>query len=176
MTDYSYLKTKLFDKAREDCPESKAVYQHICWEAANLIGDLEQRVADLEHELGKVESQFFTCNQLYDEQAKRIAELEAQNEKWGKVGLHYQAEWNMALVRIEELEHQLKVECDTYLWKRKLMSRRIAFLQGWMKKLFKYGSSPEARRNQMTMTTEIPDTLMREGEDLLLETSASGEG
>jgi hypothetical protein len=144
----SDLTEKLFQKAREDCPESKAVYQHICWEAANLIGDLEQRVADLEHELGKVESQFFTCNQLYDEQAKRI----------------------------EELEHQLKVECDTYLWKRKLMSRRIAFLQGWMKKLFQYGSSPEARRNQMTMTTEIPDYLMREGEDLLLETSAPGEG
>ena len=69
--------------------------------------------------------------------------------------------------RISELEHQLKVECDTYLWKRKLMSRRIAFLQGWMKKLFKYGSSPEARRNQMTMTTEIPDSLIREGEDIL---------
>jgi hypothetical protein len=56
------------------------------------------------------------------------------------------------------------------------MSRRIASLQGWMKKLFKYGSSPDARRNQMTMTTEIPDILMREGEDLLLETSASEEG
>jgi hypothetical protein len=75
--------------------------------------------------------------------------------------------------RIRELEHQLKVECDTYLWKRKLMSRRIAFLQGWMKKLFQYASSPEAIRNQMTMTTEIPDYLMREGEDLLLETSYS---
>jgi len=75
--------------------------------------------------------------------------------------------------RIAELEHQLKIECDTYLWKRKLMSRRIASLQGWMKKLFQYGSSPEARRNEMTMTTEIPDTLMREGEDLLLETSYS---
>jgi len=73
--------------------------------------------------------------------------------------------------RIRELEHQLKVECDTYLWKRKLMSRRIAFLQGWMKKLFEYYSSPDARRNQMTMTTEIPDCLMREGEDLLFETS-----
>jgi len=75
--------------------------------------------------------------------------------------------------RIAELEKQLKVECDTYLWKRKLMSRRIAFLQGWMKKLFQYASSPEAIRNQMTMTTEIPDCLMREGEDLLLETSYS---
>jgi hypothetical protein len=71
--------------------------------------------------------------------------------------------------RIAELEHQLKVECDTYLWNRKLMSRRIASLQGWMKKLFKYGSSSEAIRNQMTMTTEIPDTLMREGEDILIE-------
>jgi hypothetical protein len=71
--------------------------------------------------------------------------------------------------RIRELEHQLKVECDTYLWKRKLMSRRIASLQYWMKKLFKYGSSPEAKRNQMTMTTEIPDYLMREGEDILLD-------
>ena len=72
----SDLTEKLFQKAREDCPESKAVYQHICWEAANLIGDLEQRVADLEHELGKVESQFFTCNQLYDEQAKQIEKLD----------------------------------------------------------------------------------------------------
>jgi len=71
--------------------------------------------------------------------------------------------------RIAELEHQLKVECDAFLWKRKLMSRRIAFLQGWMKKLFQYGSSPEAKRNQMTMTTEIPDYLMREGEDILLD-------
>jgi hypothetical protein len=71
--------------------------------------------------------------------------------------------------RIKELEHQLKVECDAYLWKRKLMSRRIASLQYWMKKLFQYGSSPEAKRNQMTMTTEIPDYLMREGEDILLD-------
>jgi hypothetical protein len=69
--------------------------------------------------------------------------------------------------RIAGLEHQLKVECDAYLWKRKLMSRRIASLQYWMKKLFQYGSSPEAKRNQMTMTTEIPDYLMREGEDIL---------
>ena len=52
-------------------------------------------------------------------------------------------------------------------------AKRIASLQGWMKKLFQYGSSPEAIRNQMTMTTEIPDTLMREGEDILLETPAS---
>jgi hypothetical protein len=80
-----------------------------------------------------------------------------------------QAKLEMARGRIVELEHQLKVECDTYLWNRKLMSRRIASLQGWMKKLFKYGSSSEAIRNQMTMTTEIPDTLMREGEDILIE-------
>ena len=33
--------------------------------------------------------------------------------------------------------------------------------------LFKYGSSPEARRNELTMTTEIPDSLIREGEDIL---------
>ena len=70
--------------------------------------------------------------------------------------------------RIAELEHQLKVECDTYLWNRKRMSRRIAMLEYWMEKWFKYGSSPEARRNQMTMTTEIPDCLMREGEDGVL--------
>jgi len=71
--------------------------------------------------------------------------------------------------RIAGLEHELKVECDAYLWKRKLMSRRVASLQYWMKKLFQYGSSPEAKRNQMTMTTEIPDYLMREGEDILLD-------
>ena len=69
--------------------------------------------------------------------------------------------------RIAELEHQMKFECDTFLWKRKQMSRRIAFLEGWMEKLFKYGSSPEARRNELTMTTEIPDYLLREGEDIL---------
>ena len=78
--------------------------------------------------------------------------------------------------RIAELEHQLKVECDTYLWKRKRMSRRIAMLEYWMEKLFKYGSSPEARRNELTMTTEIPDYLIREGEDVLLETPASENG
>jgi hypothetical protein len=75
--------------------------------------------------------------------------------------------------RIEELEHQLKFECDAYLWKRKLMSRRIAFLQGWMTELFKYVSSQDAKRNQMTMTTEIPDYLIRAGEDILSQTSAS---
>jgi len=71
--------------------------------------------------------------------------------------------------RIEELEHQLKFECDTYLWERKRMSRRIAFLEYWMEKLFKFCSSPEARRNELTMTTEIPDSLIREGEDILLD-------
>jgi hypothetical protein len=78
--------------------------------------------------------------------------------------------------RIEELGHQLKVECDTYLWNRKRMSRRIAMLEYWMERLFKYGSSPGAQRNQMTMTTEIPDYLMREGEDILLQTPASENG
>ena len=73
--------------------------------------------------------------------------------------------------RIAELEHQLKVECDAYLWNRKRMSRHIAMLEYWMEKLFKYGSSPEAIRNQMTMTTEIPDYLIREGEDILNQTS-----
>jgi hypothetical protein len=99
----------------------------------------------------------------------RINTLELNNSE-------LQAKLQVAQGRIAELEHQLKVECDAYLWKRKLMSRRIAFLQGWMKKLFKYGSLPDARRNQMTMTTEIPDTLMREGEDLLLETPALENG
>jgi len=47
------------------------------------------------------------------------------------------------------------------------MSRRIAFLEYWMERLFKFGSSPEARRNHLTMTTEIPDYLIREGEDIL---------
>ena len=69
--------------------------------------------------------------------------------------------------RIAELEHQMKVECDTYLWNRKRMSRRIAFLEYWMERLFKYGSSPEARRNELTMATEIPDYLIKEGEDIL---------
>ena len=69
--------------------------------------------------------------------------------------------------RIAELEHQMKFECDTYLWNRKRMSRRIALLEYWMEKVFKYGSLPEARRNELTMATEIPDSLMREGEDIL---------
>jgi len=71
--------------------------------------------------------------------------------------------------RIEELEHQMKFECDTYLWNRKRMSRRIAMLEYWMEKLFKFCSSPEAQRNHLTMTTEIPDLLMREGKDILLD-------
>ena len=71
------------------------------------------------------------------------------------------------LTRIRELEHQLKVECDTYLWERKRMSRRIAFLEYWMEKLFKFCSSPEAQRNHITMATEIPDYLIMEGEDIL---------
>jgi len=71
--------------------------------------------------------------------------------------------------RIANLEHQMKVECDTFLWNRKRMSRHIAMLEYWMEKLFKFCSSPEARRNQMTMTTttEIPDSLIKEGEDIL---------
>ena len=69
--------------------------------------------------------------------------------------------------RIAELEHQLKVECDTYLWNRKRMSRRIAMLEYWMERLFKFCSSPEAKRNHLTMTTEIPDSLIREGKDIL---------
>jgi septal ring factor EnvC (AmiA/AmiB activator) len=98
----SDLTEKLFQKAREDCPESKAVYQHICWEAANLIGDLEQRVADLEHELGKVESQFFTCNQLYNEQAKRI-------EKLDDTRIEYIGMINKLVDEREELKKVLKV-------------------------------------------------------------------
>ena len=69
--------------------------------------------------------------------------------------------------RIAELEHQMKVECDTYLWNRKRISRRIALLEYWMERLLKYGSSSEARRNELTMATEIPDLLMRDGEDIL---------
>ena len=98
----SDLTEKLFQKAREDCPESKAVYRHICWEAANLIGDLEQRVADLEHELGKVESQFFTCNQLYDEQAKQI-------EKLDDTRIEYIGMINKLVDEREELKKVLKV-------------------------------------------------------------------
>jgi septal ring factor EnvC (AmiA/AmiB activator) len=98
----SDLTEKLFQKAREDCPESKAVYQHICWEAANLIGDLEQRIADLEHELGKVESQFFTCNQLYDEQAKQI-------EKLDDTRIEYIGMINKLVDEREELKKVLKV-------------------------------------------------------------------
>ena len=70
--------------------------------------------------------------------------------------------------RIAALEHQLRFECDTFLWKRKQMSRRIAMLEYWMEKLFKFCSSPEAQRNHLTMTTEIPDLLMREGKHILL--------
>jgi hypothetical protein len=69
--------------------------------------------------------------------------------------------------QIAELEHQMKVECDTFLWNRKRMSRHIAMLEYWMEKLFKFCSSPEARRNHMTMATEIPDYLIMEGEDIL---------
>jgi chromosome segregation ATPase len=94
--------------------------------------------------------------QIFVRAADRIAELEAALKP-----IEAQAK------RIAELEHQLKVECDTYLWNRKRMSRRIALLEYWMEKLFKYGSSPEAIRNELTMMTEIPDHLIREGEDIL---------
>jgi hypothetical protein len=113
-------------------------------------------------------------------QAKRIEELETEKQF---ILIENERRWEECIPkfhkmeqRTKELEHQLRVECDTYLWKRKLMSRRIAMLEYWMEKLFKYGSSPEARRNQMTMTTEIPDYLMREGEDILLQTPASENG
>ena len=69
--------------------------------------------------------------------------------------------------RIANLEHQMKVECDTFLWNRKRMSRHIAMLEYWMEKLFKFCSSPEAQRNHLTMATEIPDYLIMEGEDIL---------
>ena len=93
---------------------------------------------------------------------KRIAELEIELAKW--VQFWRDKDNASSQARITELEHQLKVECDTYLWKRKIMSRRIALLGGWMEKLFKYA---DANRNQLTMTTEIPDTLMQEGIDYL---------
>ena len=68
---------------------------------------------------------------------------------------------------IKEIEAYRNRELDFFLFKKKQMSRRIALLQGWMKKLFDYANSPHTKRNQFTMTTEIPDTLMREGEDYL---------
>jgi len=77
--------------------------------------------------------------------------------------------------RIDELEHQLRVECDTYLWNRKRMSRRIALLEYWMERLFKYVSSQEAKRNHLTMATEIPDYLMLEGEGILHHLAADWE-
>ena len=66
--------------------------------------------------------------------------------------------------RIAELEAFRKKELDFYLLEKKQMSRRIALLSFWMKKIFKYA---DANRNQLTMTTEIPDTLIREGMDYL---------
>jgi len=113
-------------------------------------------------------------------QAKRIAELEAEKQF---ILIENERRWEECIPkfhkmeqRTQELEHQLKVECDTYLWNRKRMSRRIAFLQGWMKELFKYASSQDAKRNQMTMMTEIPDYLIRAGEDVLLQTHTSDNG
>jgi hypothetical protein len=110
---------------------------------------------------------------LCQEAANAIEALQMELAKLEVHCLYVDAGSKVDTHRIKELEHQLKVECDTYLWKRKLMSRRIAFLQGWMKELFKYVSSQDAKRNQMTMTTEIPDYLIRAGEDILSQTSAS---
>lgn len=70
---------------------------------------------------------------------------------------------------LQEADALRKKELDFYLWDKKRLSRRIASLQYWMEKLFKYASSPDAKRNHFTMTTEIPDCLMREGEDILIE-------
>ena len=104
---------------------------------------------------------------------KKIHDIHNTIEEMVKHTQELSKDLKTAQDKIAELEHQMKVECDTYLWNRKRMSRRIALLEYWMKRLFKYGSSPEARRNELTMTTEIPDSLIREGEDLLLETPAS---
>ena len=107
------------------------------------------------------------CIHYFDRTAYAIEELQKKLAKLEVNLLYMETAAKNDSHKIEQLEHQLKFECDTYLWERKLMSRRIALLQYWMERLFKYGSSPEARRNELTMTTEIPDSLIREGEDIL---------
>ena len=66
--------------------------------------------------------------------------------------------------QITDLKIVRNKEIDNFLWEKRCLSRRIALLSFWMDKLFKYAN---ANRNQMTMTTEIPDTLIREGMDYL---------
>lgn len=75
-TDVRDLIKRLYQTAREVHPESQEVFKHICWEAADLIDSFDQRVADLEDELSKLESKYFTCNQLCDEQGKQIEKLD----------------------------------------------------------------------------------------------------
>jgi len=155
MTDYSDIVNRLRTKwgdAEAEC------------DAANALEELQNKLAKLE------------VNRLYMETAAkndehRIAELEAEKQF---ILIENEKRWEECISKFQkmeqttkELEHQMKFECDTYLWNRKRMSRRIAFLEYWMERLFKYGSSPEARRNELTMMTEIPDYLMKEGEDIL---------
>jgi len=66
-TDVRDLIQRLYQTAREAHPESQEVFKHICWEAADLIDSFDQRVADLEDEVGDLESKYFTLNQLYNE-------------------------------------------------------------------------------------------------------------
>jgi hypothetical protein len=79
--------------------------------------------------------------------------------------------------RIEELEALRKKELDFYLWDKKQSARRIALLTFWMEKLFFYVKSPHAKRNEIAMTTEVGDWLIREGMDYLnRDTSALEQG
>ena len=75
-TDVRDLIQRLYQTAREAHPESQEVFKHICWESADLIDSFDQRVADLEDEVGELESKYFTLNQLYNEQVKQIEKLD----------------------------------------------------------------------------------------------------
>ena len=71
----------------------------------NTYPELVELISKLQFE-SRYDDAKICVKALYDlsRQDKRISELEAQNERWGKAGLQCQAEWNMAQVRIDELE------------------------------------------------------------------------
>jgi DNA repair exonuclease SbcCD ATPase subunit len=76
-TDVRDLIQRLYQTAREAHQESQEVFKHICWEAAELIDSFDQRVADLEDEVGELESKYYVLNKLYKEQENQIEKLKS---------------------------------------------------------------------------------------------------
>jgi len=68
------------------------------------------------------------CRQVADAleaQARRIAELEAECEKLGRLYLEVIADWNTAIFRIETLESTLKLLSESNYYPDSILDKRI---------------------------------------------------